>query len=305
MTVYSDIGAPTPMPFIDANVQMLDGADTQNTVATGGIVALEPDILKHAQAISLDPASTGASTTYSVPTGMAALTFEGTFGGAMGDFSCEGSTCKVTLDDKGTVTGIEGTWNFDADVDAMVHIPDTEYLHFGWWVKAPDAADGKYTFQTFAGASTEATNVTEAMTGTATYAGAAAGVYVLKDVSGGLVTGASNGDFTASATLTADFEVDAINGSITDFVNGAGDSMDGWSVTLNNAGLDNTASFSGTTLGKIGDGSGAGNWTGTFYGEESTARPDDSPVRPTDVAGRFDAHLPGAHIAGAYGASKQ
>ena len=195
----------------------------------------------------------------------------------------------------------------DADVDAKVLLPDTEYLNFGWWVKAPDAADGTYTFQTFAGASDDLgeTMVTTVMMGTATYKGAAAGLYVLKDVSGGEVTGASNGEFTASATLAADFldnedpGFGVISGSITDFVNGAGNSMDGWSVTLNNAALSATANFSGTTVGKIGDGSDKGSWDGTFYGTTS-----DTDDRPSDVAGRFDAHLPGAHIAGAYGASR-
>ena len=305
LTVYTDIGAPTPMAFETANVQKLAGA-TGVTVAAGGVVDLVNTraLLANAKATSLTLPDEGATTMYP-GTATGGLTFEGTFGGATGDFSCtDGATCMVTLNDKGTVTVIAGTWTFDADVDAMVHIADTEYLNFGWWVKAPDAADGKYTFQTFAGASTllTPTDVSDAMTGTATYTGAAAGVYVLKDVSGGLVTGASNGDFTASAALTADFldeDPGVINGSITDFVNGAGDSMDGWSVTLNNAALAGTdaTSFSGTTLGKIGDGSGPGNWTGTFYGA------DDEGL-PTDVAGRFDAHLPGAHIAGAYGASQ-
>ena len=75
--------------------------------------------------------------------------------------------------------------------------------------------------------------------------------------------------------------------------------MDGWSVTLDNAALagDTATGFSGTTLGKIGDGSGKGAWDGTFYGA------DDEGL-PTDVVGQFDAHLPGAHIAGAYGASR-
>ena len=114
---------------------------------------------------------------------------------------------RVTVNDKGVFTAITGTWTFKADVDAMVLLPDTDYLNFGWWVKAPDKADGTYTFQTFAGAQgfAEATTISDNMEGTATYKGAAAGVYVLKDVSAGLVTGASNGDFTANATLTADF----------------------------------------------------------------------------------------------------
>ena len=88
----------------------------------------------------------------------------------------------------------------------MVQIPDYDYLYFGWWLN--ETEDGTYQFQTFAGSTDIATGsdiVTAAMSGSATYEGTAAGVYVTKDIAGGQVTGAASGEFTARATLTAHF----------------------------------------------------------------------------------------------------
>ena len=65
--------------------------------------------------------------------------------------------------------------------------------------------------------------VSAAMTGTATYRGAAAGVYATMDVAGGKVTGARAGEFTADATLTAHFfgalDAGEIGGEIGSFRN--------------------------------------------------------------------------------------
>ena len=143
-----------------------------------------------------------------------------------------------------------------------------------------------------------------AIEGYATYKGAAAGVYVTKDVSAGLVTGANMGEFTAKATLEANFgddvmEAGSIDGSIHDFMDADGAAMAGWGVTLRSANLGTSATFAGATRGTTGPGTtGTGSWEGTFYGPSTDA------AAPTGVAGRFDAHLPGAHIVGAYGASK-
>ena len=111
VTVYSDINAPTPKSFDTANVRMLDDADTAEVTA-GGVVAFTSasTFLKHAKATSLNPADEGAAVTHS-GTAADGLTFEGTFGGAMGDFTCEeGAACTVTLNDKGVVTAIGEAW---------------------------------------------------------------------------------------------------------------------------------------------------------------------------------------------------
>lgn len=148
--------------------------------------------------------------------------------------------------------------------------------------------------------------VSAAMSGAATYRGAAAGIYASMDVAGGKVTGARAGEFTAEATLTAHFfgalDAGEIVGEIGSFRTAAGERMEGWRVTLEAAGLSGgSASFAGATSGTVGPStSGAGHWEGEFYGSDGA----ETNARPSDVTGRFDAHFPGAHIAGAFGASR-
>ena len=236
---------------------------------------------------------------------MEELSFMGTLGGAPGEYSCTGNTCSVTLDDKGAVTEFAGAWSFEPGEDAKLLLPDTNHLVFGYWMNAKD--DGKFDFQTFAmgvGYAT-ATPAANGIEGSATYSGAAGGAYVLKDVSQGQVTGATDGRFTANATLHANFldadQAGVISGLIDGFANEAGESMAGWGVTLKPTALTNTGStFAGETSASIGSGtSGSGAWEGTFYGGGGN---DND--QPTDVVGQFDAHFPGAHVAGAYGATK-
>ena len=189
----------------------------------------------------------------------------------------------------------------------MINVPDSDYLNFGWWLNKK--ADGTYDFQTFAGSTGFATgsgNVTNAMEGSAVYNGKAAGLYVVKDVSGGQVTSATHGEFTANAMLTANFfganDAGEISGSIDGFKNAAGESMAGWSVMLKQAALTDASDvFSGSTSGSLGGGTGMGSWEGMFHGSNDETGGD---ARPTHVTGRFDAHFPGAHVAGAFGAKK-
>ena len=134
--------------------------------------------------------------------------------------------------------------------------------------------------------------------------GAAAGVWAKMDVSGGRVTAASSGEFTAEAVLTASFygalDAGVVNGEIASFRDGTGRSLDGWRATLNaamlTAGMD---SFVGEVGGTVGPGtSGAGSWEGRFHGTDGA----ETNARPSHVTGRFDLHLPGVSVAGAFGA---
>ena len=312
VTVYTNIGAPKPTLFSEVEAYDEDSA-------SGGVLAIVPD---HASLAASDsfpdaPATKGSSSTQTYAGG-ADRTFAGTFHGGEGNYTCgaDAETCSVTTSDKGALTFV-GEWTFTFAAKAMVNVVDSDYLHFGWWVDAPAMADGTYAFQTFAGGALTFPNGSmNQLVGTATYKGAAAGMYVTKDVTAGLVTGATAGGFTASATLHANFgdgtATGNIDGSIHDFMNAEGEAMAGWGVTLRNSILGTTSTFSGDTMGTTGPGTtGTGNWTGTFYGPlgvDPGNTPDVDEVQttlPTDVAGRFDAHLPGAHIAGAYGASKQ
>ena len=87
---------------------------------------------------------------------------------------------------------------------------------------------------------------TDGLLGTASYQGRAAGQYVTKDFTGGVLSGGTAGVFTATALLTANFGGDdiAVNdqfnirGSVTEFMDvGSGRSLEGWSVTLNKVDL--------------------------------------------------------------------
>ena len=320
VTLYTDIKAPKAVAFTTDHLQMLTGAGSLEVVSNEVALMREaPGTLS--KATSLDPAGKGGTTTYAIPTTAAvtvtSLSFEGTLGGAMGTYKCADRACSVTVNDKGVVTAFAGAdWTFTGATGAMLLLPDTDYLRFGWWVD--EMANGKYAFQSFEGGSdpyyggAEANDTAVAtITGTATYKGAAAGLYVLKDVSGGQVTGASSGNFTANATLTASFgDVDtagAISGSISDFANAYGEDLAGWGVTLNAASLNGVANatpmFSSSTRATIGSGTGTGTWQAQFYGTPADGAAGPM-LQPTGVGGRFDAHFPGAHIAGAFGASK-
>ena len=137
----------------------------------------------------------------------------------------------------------------------------------------------------------------DGLLGTASYRGRAAGQYVTKDFSGGVLSGGSAGVFTATALLTANFGGDdiAVNdqfnirGSVTEFRDVERDrSLEGCSVTLNKVDLaPGSASFGGTagdtTTATLGGVTGTGTWEGGFFGN---ARADG---KPGAVAGVFDA----------------
>ena len=311
LVAYTDVGPPETMAFVPENLNKLNEVSglTGETVPESGL-AIETAWLPVIASTSLAAAGPRGSVTYgSTGTGNdQGLAFAGTFGGGSGEYRCSGGTCSLTLDDRGVPTAMGGTWTFVPAADAMVTIPDYDHLHFGWWLN--EAEDGSYGFQTFAGGvgfRTGAADVTAAMAGSATYRGAAAGVYVTMDVSGGQVTRATSGEFTAQATLEAHFfgarDAGEVTGTIDSFRSGDGVPMTGWGVELKAAGLTvGEASFAGETGGTLGSASrGEGSWEGLFHGTDGATGAD---ARPSHVTGRFDVHFPGAHLAGAFGASK-
>ena len=311
LVAYTDIGVPEAMAFTPENLNRLNevsGLIGEAIPETGlAVVAANWPVVR---STSLEAAPARGVVTHGT-TGTGAdegLSFIGVFAGAAGGYNCSGATCSVTLDDRGVATEMGGDWTFESDEGAMVQIPDYEHLHFGWWLQ--EKADGSLGFQTFAGGmgfNVGVGAVTAAMTGSATYRGAAAGVYASVDVTGGRVTGATEGEFTAEATLTAHFfgalDDGEITGEIASFRNQSGEPMDGWRVTLRPAGLtDGRAAFAGQTEATLSPGtSGEGSWEGLFHGAGSDA---DDP-RPDHVTGRFDAHFSGVGVAGAFGASKE
>ena len=167
---------------------------------------------------SLTAAPEGGSVVYNAQGAgaEAGLAFAGTFGGGNGGYGCSGSACSVTLDDRGAPTAMAGSWFFEPAAGAEVRVPDYDHLYFGWWL---DADEDAYGFQSFAGAAGFAPGaVAAAMEGSATYRGVAAGVWTTVDSSGGRITSARAGEFTAEATLRANFfgasDAGVVNGEI-------------------------------------------------------------------------------------------
>jgi hypothetical protein len=314
--VYTDIEAPTPM---DANEANYNGT----TVSADGEVTIVADDAPFA-ASDMFPATpmegdTAERTYKSDDTDTEdtdeSAKFAGTLQGGMGMFECTGSAdCTVEVDSDGMLTFSTG-WTFTFDDDAEVNVQDSDYLYFGWWVDGPtgpnDDNEYSYTFQTFAGGlDTYGATIAE-LTGSATYEGAAAGKYVVKNVSDGNIQRADMGKFTADVTLTADFDFDFIGGMIDGFTSGD-EEMEGWMVELQRADIDGLgvdAEFSAMTNATL---SGmdnmkmnAGSWQGRFHGpHENDATPAER-INPSGVSGRFDAHFDAAHLAGAFGAEKE
>ena len=148
--------------------------------------------------------------------------------------------------------------------------------------------------------------------GTASYYGAAAGVYIKKDgADDSLVV--TDGKFTAVAELTArfgggtivpddDFEVE---GTISDFMDGTmdlgfADLKLGGKDAIGGATINQNGSFTG---GETDGGGTSGNWTGQFYGNTGTETADVSTDdHPMNVSGEFNGHFVNGHVAGAFGA---
>ena len=306
ITVYTNIESPRK-PF--GNVYTLDEAN-----------ALTVDFATHSMRVrSSGFPAPDFNREYSAEED---LSFPGTFHGVAGTYECTTPPCMVSTANDGIISSTGGIWTFTPDSDLaggiMIDLPDADHLYFGWWLKEPADSDGTYAFRTFSGGTDPFTvggKFTSGHTGglrdTASYQGRAAGRYVTKDFTGGVLSGGTAGVFTATASLTAHFGGDdiAVNdqfnirGSVTAFRDVERNrALEGWSVTLNKVGLaPGSASFGGTagdtTTATLGGVTGTGTWEGAFFGNARADR------KPGAVAGVFDAHLPAAHIAGGFGAT--
>ena len=162
------------------------------------------------------------------------------------------------------------------------------------------------------------------LTGTATYAGSAAGQWAERKAG---ALDETSGAFTADTSLTADFgdatAPGTLRGSITNFRDASGATFGNWHVTLNSENTAITAGASGgggvatgtwnKTAGAA-DGRGwTGRWAAQFYSKGAT---DSQTAYPTAVGGAFVAihGTPGRQpsndqgfvgVAGAFGAEKQ
>jgi hypothetical protein len=205
-----------------------------------------------------------------------------------------------------------GTWMFTPDADAMVMLPDQDWLAFGFWLTAPDdAANGLHRIGVFHDGmdmyafSEDGDAAGQGLEGSATYDGSAAGYYV---------NGEESGLFTASAHLTADFDDGSTNGTLSgrvdNFKNGMGafigtdtradpnDPMAGgesdWVLTLRSSqispggGLGAANTDTNRQIGGSADGVQwtEGEWDAQFYGGGDRAT---TAAAPSGVGGTFRA----------------
>lgn len=240
------------------------------------------------------------------------------------DYNKDG-TLKVTLAGFATVD-TANDWYFEPGNPAVTtSVQDADYLYFGWWHILPQKPGERndrndHGVNVFFGGSQPFTTGEEdnggrtfmqLVEGDATYSGSATGKYVQEG--GPRANPDFTGDaFTATATLTASFgdgdNVDdatsdnddglgTIEGSITGFVNGQGEVLDGWKVTLNPIALVADANTFATlptidpanddnAVAEIAGGeSDMGIWSGRFFGNN---REDG---QPGSVAGKFETYF--------------
>ncbi|MCY4348974.1 MAG: hypothetical protein OXC25_03890 [Thiotrichales bacterium] len=236
-------------------------------------------------------------------------TFTGTYFGARGKFQClganGGANCGLMRNEDGTVvvvdqvagseanqTGIQnGRWSFTPDPDAMITVPDQDWIAYGAWLTTPDQTHGDHRLgvlfngmdlyapapvaTTSGGAiDTNAFNpiAPDGLRGSATYKGGATGIYV---------DGGDSGLFTANASLTAHFDKDstaADNGTTDYTISGRIDNFRGTDGAF--LGDDTEASPNDP------EGGGENDWVvllqQTSFVEDGTV---GSIVAPTDAAG--------------------
>ena len=251
----------------------------------------------------------------------------GSLGGASGTFTCASAAeadCRVT--NQNNHFRFLGPWVFTpSSAGATVRVDDAEFMYFGWWARQ-DNASGNWTYRTFHGPTETGANGNRStaaeisqLTGTATYEGPAVGQYSFYQP---LTQQSEYGEFSATATLTADFGDIANTGGT---VQGTIDQFDNhpdWTLTLrqrdiNTDGLiapgdtgDALNAVSWSIEGEALAAPDSGTWEAAFYSnlsaDQRTTADNNEDAVPTGIAGTFEAayHHVG-RIVGAFGAHKQ
>ena len=259
--------------------------------------------------------------------------FGGHFHGVPGEFACTG-TCTATADKDGNLSALGGTWTFtpteledDADPYKVRGVtPDDEYVVFGFWKEVDE--DGNATGVTAiwqGGDQVTNTAMNDIVGGDVSYSGDATGKYVRKTLTpDGQVSTLAGGQFTADVELTAHFggldvaenKKFEVDGTMTNFMDGADNIDSNWSVKLDTASIthptnnSDDSTFMGPTKAQGLVAGADGNWNGAFFGTTVIADDLDTDVtesgftQPTYAAGQFDAHFLNGHVRGAFGAEQ-
>ena len=248
----------------------------------------------------------------------------GTLGGASGMYRCVSQMSGAcTVQNSGSHFVFSGPWSFQPSSAAQgVRVEDDVYMYFGWWSRQA-TANNAWSFATFHGPQTSRVEPSEItgdndVSGTATYQGPAAGYYAVYQPASDAQSG--HGAFSATATLTADFDSDpnTVEGRIDQF-SGHSD----WSLTLRSRDMrtDNSgdAAFgedadTDTVVWSIGgdpnDDENGGSWEANFYSnlvEDDPRTTGNEELRngviPSGIAGTFTATYDDVgRLTGAFGA---
>ena len=245
----------------------------------------------------------------------------GRLGGASGWFTCASdpeTNCRVT--NQNNHFRFVGPWVFTPlSASATVRVEDSEFMYFGWWARQNNST-GAWMYRTFHGPTESGEDGNRStmeeisqLSGSATYQGPAVGQYSFYEPLG---SNSESGEFSARATLRANFDDNMVDGTIDQFTD-----HEDWTLTLKQRAI---------TGGRIapsdsGDGVDAvswhiedealaapdsGTWEAAFYSnlspDQRTTTQQDEDATPTGIAGTFEAeyHHVG-RIIGAFGAHKQ
>ena len=341
--IYSDIEAPMMnVPFADVE-DMLAHLHTRawfnlvNGMVTIGDGNLNSNWRTALGEIAIDVE--GSQTAVISQPVNAGTRYAGSYFGARGELVCV-SNCTIgrsmtadtnfgVADTDADAAGLQSNavWEFIPADDAMVNVPDQDWIMFGAWMTTPDDMAGDHRLgvlaqgmQPYENGGTALVAGAAGVHGTATYSGGAAGTYVDED---------ETGFFTARATLTANFDVNrdnnpdpgdyTVSGRIDDFRNMNGDFLgadtaadpndpnaggeNDWVVRLRGLDAGNAVArapidaagagphipAASTSVAGTADGVRwqEGEWSAQFYGPGGRNAPRR--VAPTGIAGQFRA----------------
>ena len=300
--LYTDIDAPTDKKFSEVHL-----GDTQTTV-TLQKTTINKDVSNAdhmGYAVVINPNFGENETTAGY---VADANIPGSYDGAAGTYMCAGG-CTFTMNDDGTVSVSDVTFTFTpTDPDSLVSVQDDDYITFGAWLDNPQAVGGIRTVAAFADGDGFTADRITTLTGEATYSGKATGYYAERFAG---QTRTDSGEFSATAELTADFDMDmagnegnSISGNIKEFELSSNRSVT-WLVVLpktNIMDMDNgsTAGVVSTNTGGAGGMSWtAGNWgfqlVGDNPGYSDLTTDQHKKAYPTGIIGTFGAHTGSAN----------
>ena len=321
IVLHTDIEAPKDVQFgrTGSGYDLTVDVDSDTSANDSYLVVNADDASKlgGSRIVSPDP-GTKILTQWEAMGDNADNVFPGTLDGAAGTFRCQDATCTVTTTagataDDDNIVAVTGVLWFTPDAGTTVEIADSDYMTWGFWLDTTtkDGDIASYdTVQTFVTSNLDPTDETLAdVTGTATYNGDAAGVYVHETkMEDGALDTATSGRFTADVKLMADFDgsttrvVNSIVGTISNFDLDGGPANK-WNVDVS-AGI--TADFAlenGVASGGVtgSNGSIAGQFHGTAADRDGDGA-ETNLAAPPVLVGEFNANFVNGSVAGAYGA---